>query len=246
MKPLYFLSLLLLIASTFSCAPAYIPSKVNPGLFTEEGELHAEVATGTSGWDPQLAYAASDHLMFTANASFRNQPYETTVLQGNGSFEYSGRKKHQIAEVGVGVYEKAGGGLFELVGGYGRGQVFDMEVETLYFTTDEDDLLLESGDVGVLNARFNKWFIQPTVGYSSKGFDFGVTSRFSHVQMNIERERFKNWFWEPALTMRAGHQNVKFTSQLGFSVPFGHEIAYSWEPFIFSVGIMADLNVLGK
>lgn len=247
MKPSIY-AILSIIAVLASCAPAYIPNKANVGFFKEKGELHGEIATGTSGYDPQVAYAATDHIAVVANASFRNSPFESKVSVGEESFTYTGKKKHQIYEMGIGYYDTNDSGLtFEVIGGYGMGRVSDMEVSGLNFRmTNKNTLKLVDGETALLSADFKKWFIQPTIGITHENVDFGVTSKFSNVRMTILNERYNDWFFEPVATLRFGIESVKLTSQLGISIPMSGEINYVWQPFMFSMGIMVDVNVFGR
>ncbi|MEE4199006.1 MAG: hypothetical protein V2I54_15305 [Bacteroidales bacterium] len=62
----------------FSCSPEYIPNMANSPMFTERGELQATIATGTSNFDAQTAYAITDHIGIMVNGSYGNETNDTT------------------------------------------------------------------------------------------------------------------------------------------------------------------------
>lgn len=245
MKYIIHFSAIVALSFFVSCSPAYIPNKVNTGLLSDKGELHAEIATGTSGYDPQVAYAVTENVLVTGNASFKDTPFESTLFVGKDDFNYEGTQKLRSFELGLGYYKKLKDGfILEMVAGYGLGKVSDTRISILTFDLKEDELRLVDGETALFNSDYSKSFLQPTVGISHKNFDIGITSKFTNVKMEAFDLRFNDWFFEPALTMRLGLESVKFTSQIGFSLPMT-TVEYYSEPFIISIGIMADLNILG-
>lgn len=235
-----FVGLLLL-----ACSPAYVPNKVNTGLFTEEGEIHGEVATGVSGTDIQVAAAVPGNLVVTANASFKNKDFSTTIWQEDNNSElvtFEGNKKHRIWELGLGYYHIMKDGVtLEAIVGYGQG---DLEnVETNLFGSIDDITRIDENTI-ITSSSFSKVYIQPTIGLSKRVVDLGFTPKIAMVRVSIGDQQFRDTFFEPTATLRFGHEYVKFTGQLGLSLPLDKEIEFSHEPFIFSVGIMADINVL--
>lgn len=228
-----------------ACSPAYVPNKVNTGLFTEEGEIHGEVATGVSGTDVQVAAAIPGNLVVTANASFKNKDFQTTIWAEDNDSElatFEGNKKHRIWEMGLGYYHIMEGGVtLEAIVGYGEGNLEN--VETNLFGPVDDITRIDENTI-ITESSFSKVFIQPTIGFSKRLFDVGFTPKIAMVRVSINDQQFRDTFFEPTATIRFGHEKVKFTGQLGLSFPMDEEIEFSHEPLIFSVGIMADVNVL--
>ena len=107
--------ILIFIANIFnSCAPAYIPNKVNAPLFTEAGEISAELSVGRNGLDPQFAMAVTENIAFmiNGNLSLPNNT-DTTDLDFH---------RHGFIEAGAGYFTKIGTNqVFEIFGGFGRG-----------------------------------------------------------------------------------------------------------------------------
>ena len=228
-----------------ACSPAYVPNKVNTGLFTEPGEMHGELATGVSGTDIQVAAAIPGNLVVTANASFKNRDLNTTVWaddDGSELVNVETNRKHRIFEVGAGYYQTWEDGLtLEAIAGYGRGTLENVETDLI------GPILFGSQNsptTFITESTFNKIYIQPTIGLSKRFVDLGFTPKIAFVRININDQQFSDTYFEPTVTLRAGPEKVKFTGQLGLSIPSGETIQYSYEPFIFSVGIMADINVL--
>lgn len=227
-----------------ACSPAYVPNKVNTGLFTEEGEIHGEVATGVSGTDIQVAAAVPGNLVVTANASFKNKDFTTSVFEEDGEelVTFQGQKKHRIWEVGLGYYHiMEEGVILEAIVGFGHGNLEN--VESNLFGPVNDVTRIDENTI-ITSSTFSKVYIQPTIGFSRRVFDIGFTPKIAMVRVSINDQQFRDTFFEPTATIRFGHEKVKFTGQLGLSFPVDEVVEFSHEPLIFSVGIMADINVL--
>ncbi len=207
-----------------SCAPEYIPNMVNSPMFTNRGEFQANVATGTSTFDAQAAYAITDHIGIMANSSFANRTDDST-------YNY---RKHTIIEGGIGYYDKLGKvGRVEIYGGYGTGQV-------------EGDYINIFSTHQITSARYNRFFLQPAIGIATGIYDGSFASRFALVQMSPEGIDFESGdyhgFFEPVFTSKIGYRYLKFTFQVGFSIPVGQDkLNFDHQPLIFNVG--ANLNL---
>src|SRR6056297_213766 len=105
--------LLLPLGFLFSCSPEYIPNMANSPMFSNKGEFQANIATGTSNFDAQAAYAITDHIGIMVNGSYGNETNDTTD-------DYH---KHSFIEGGLGYFENLGESLrYEIYGGYGIGK----------------------------------------------------------------------------------------------------------------------------
>lgn len=122
-----------------------------------------------------------------------------------------------------GSYFEAGGGLFkhnskthligELFAGIGYGVI-----------KNSSDV-----DTEVINAKFIKYFIQPSGGFSTKAFDMAFTPRIgvvdyiyhSETDSPLINEFFKekktSLVFEPGVTMRFGYKNIKIQYQMNYS-----------------------------
>jgi hypothetical protein len=84
---------------------------------------------------------------------------------------------------------------------------------------------------GISTVNFTKCFIQPSIGFTSKFFDFGVASKISGVFMKLSSENglieyydlidldFINsnpnsFLWEPSIFIRFGFQGIKAQLQV--------------------------------
>lgn len=223
MKNSFYLALILAILS--SCSPEYIPNMVNSPMFSNAGEFQATVATGTSNFDAQVAYAITDHIGIMANGSYGNEKNDTT--------DYF--QKHTFLEGGFGYYNKFGqNGRYEVYGGYGYGKVNGF-FETLF----ADDALTE--------AHYNRFFIQPGISLSTGIYDGGFSPRFVFLQMNPKGSEFLtgkyNVLFEPVFTSKIGFKYVKFIFQIGASLPINdNNTNFDHDPFIMNLGININIG----
>jgi len=212
-----------------ACSPAYIPNRVNSPMFKNAGEMTGEISVGQSGFDPQIALAVTDHIAVMANGSF------ALPNSDNDSTSYN---RHSFFEGGLGYYQQLDDKkFFEFFGGFGRGTV---------------DSYWENGlFAGRMKSNYNRFFIQPTIGLSNRIIDLGFTNRFALVQMNVDDKYLYDsvinnfdYFWEPAFTFRVGGPNLKFSTQVGFSIPVNQmaENSYEHRWFMASIGMQMRLN----
>ncbi len=89
---LYFTLLACIIILFHACAPAYVPDVINTPLLSNKDELQVSLNTGISGFDPQIAYAVTDHIGVMLNGSFTNRISDST----------DNYHKHTFVEVGSG------------------------------------------------------------------------------------------------------------------------------------------------
>jgi len=221
---LLFPALILLAAS---CAPAYVPNVINAPLLTNKGEFQASVHTGTSGFDPQFAYAITNNIGIMANASFLDMTSDTT---STADFYH----RHFFVEFGPGYYKNLKHGFkFETFTGYGFGKI-----ESEY----ENSLWSDRSEVST-----TRFFVQPTFGYTSKLVDLGLSARL--VFVNFEQNSVENAgvLIEPAFTAKLGWDHVKIVGQIGLAYPLSEEdINFTFQPGLFSLGLMLDFGKIFK
>jgi hypothetical protein len=207
-----------------SCAPVYVPSVVNAPLLTNKNEVQAAINFGTSGVDPQLAYAVSNHIGLMLNGSFANVTSDTT-----NNFH-----KHQFVEIGTGYYTNFGTrGKFETFGGIGFGKL-----KAEY----DNSMWISRSYVSCTRA-----FIQPTVGFTTKVFDGSVSSRIVMVNLHQESGSNTGYFLEPVVTAKLGYDHIKAIMQLGFSLPMNSgKTVFNYQPVLLSVGIQTDFGKIFK
>ena len=214
-----------LVTVCTSCSPEYIPNMVNSPMLSNQGEFQATIATGTSNFDAQTAFAITDNIGIMVNGSFGNETNDTTD-------DYH---KHSFIEGGIGYYDKIGDkGRYEIYGGYGLGTVEGF-FENAIFDSQKTD------------ANYNRFFIQPGIGVSTGIFDGSFSPRFVFIQMNPGGTGFNagnyNIFVEPVFTSKIGFKYVKFVVQFGFSIPFSEqELNFNYQTFIMNVGLNINLG----
>jgi hypothetical protein len=216
-------SFYVLIICLNSCAPAYVPNMVNQPLLHKEGDLKVSVSSGSSGFDPQIAYAVTNQIGIMANGSFAH--YE----ENNQDNTSTNNHKHQFFEFGSGYYEMLNPiTCFEVYGGYGLGSV----------NGNYSDLWESHSD-----SRINRLFIQPGVGITNDFIDASFSPRIVWVDIIQSGDHVSQLLFEPALTAKFGYKHVKGIFQIGFSGPIGQDhYRFLYQPFMLSVGIQGSFG----
>lgn len=236
------LIVLLLLAT--SCSPLYVPNTRNTPLFREQGEFQGTIHV-TTGLEGQLAYALTDNLAVMTNGSFFNQ--KITDQQE----EYT--RSHKFFEGGLGYYNVTRKFRTELYVGYGVGE--DTSFSQYYFFTPyfgQKDL--------VATGKYNRIFIQPTIGSNKRGFNMAFTLRMSLVDytefssndnnpalpvVTVKPDEKPQLFIEPALTGKfplVG--NLQGIVQLGVNVPIPNDVFFDYVPIQLSIGIQLNTGSL--
>lgn len=220
MGPKRIIALLILLVLILSgCAPTYVPTTINTPLLTHRKEFQAAIYAGSSGFDPQLAYAITDHIGVMLNGSFKD-----TKSDSSENFH-----KHNFVELGIGYYLRfVGKGRFEVFGGYGLG---NLQART------DNSIFNNTSDV-----KLNRIFIQPGVGMITDLLDLSFATRFVIVGVNQDPFKYTRSFLEPAATARLGYKKFKFAAQIGYSIPLNSTDLVDYQPFMFSLGIHTRLN----
>ena len=222
----YFILFILGTVGLFSsCSPEYIPNMVNSPMFTNGGEFQATIATGTSNFDAQTAYAITDNIGIMVNGSYGDETSDSS-----DNFH-----KHTFIEGGIGYYDTFGDkGRYEIFGGYGSGRV-EGYYKNIFNVSD------------ITDARYNRYFIQPGIGIATGIFDGSFATRFTLVQMNPTGNDFAageyKAFAEPVITAKIGYRYVKFITQFGFPFHLGSEKpSYDYQHFIVNFGLTFNLG----
>lgn len=225
----------------YSCKPVYIPNAVNIPYLSEKGQINGGLHTGTSGIDLQGAYAITDHVAVMANGSYANRDGSDTSLTND--------HKHLFGELGMGYFMPFGAGRFEIYGGAGTG------------TASSYENFFSQGDV-YAKAFYNRYFFQTNIGASARNVEGGLGLRFSFVDFNkfssnnVEYNRgITRAYMEPVLNLKVGSENIKVTTQIGFSAllsappdssNFMEYVEVQHQPFIFNIGLSFNIGGLSK
>lgn len=213
------IAIYLLITVLSGCAPVYIPNVINTPLLSEKGNVNANINTGVSGIDPQVAVAVTDNIGIMLNGSFANRTSDSSA-----NFH-----QHNFVELGGGYYTKLGEqGRFEAFGGYGMGSI-----KTEYY----NNLWNSFADV-----NSQRIFVQPAIGATTEVFDGSFATRFVFVNLKQDNIRYNSLFFEPVLTAKMGYKYVKATCQLGLSFPINAPLQFDYQPFIISIGLQGSFG----
>lgn len=200
-----------------SCVSKYIPNIINTPMFTNAGEFQANIAYGSSDYNGQLGYAITDHIAVMVNGNYNNtvEVYE----RYNDELRENHRKLYFI-EGGLGYYNLFSvNGHYEVFGGYGTGQVDILHNSIDWLDLDPD---------GNVNNKYNRYFLQPSIGFTRKVIEGNFTTRFVVVQLKPGERILKeswNYLIEPAITARIGFKHIKGIVQIGYSFPLNGELA---------------------
>jgi hypothetical protein len=226
-----------------SCSPLYVPATRNVPLFREQGEFQGSIYV-TTGIDAQLAYAVSDNIAVMANGSF---------LSNKISEPDDYTRSNKFVEGGLGFYNVARNFRTELFAGFGVGK--GTSFSQYYFFTpsfSQKDL--------VATGKYNRIFIQPSIGTNNRNFNLAFTPRISVVDftefssndnkpanatVTIKPDEKPRLFIEPALTGKfplVG--NLQGVFQLGLAVPLSGDVYFDYIPLQFSMGIQLNTGSL--
>jgi len=218
-RSLFFLLYAFVVLILNSCAPAYIPNVLNAPLLTNKNEVQVAIHAGTSGFDPQVAYAITNHFGVMVNASFLDETSDST----------DSYHKHGFAELGAGYFTNfASRFKFEIFGGAGFGKISALYDNNKWISRSQVDV--------------TRYFIQPSLGITSKVVDFGISTRFSLVSMKQETANVTGLMFEPAATLKLGWDHLKAMAQIGVSAPLTKDVGFNYQPFLFSLGLQANFG----
>lgn len=217
----YFFISAIVILTVTSCKSSYVPNAANTPLLSEKGDFKVAINGGTSGVDPQLSYAVTNHLGVIANGSFKKE-------NSNGN-------KHSFAELGLGYFTKLGENFrFETFGGIGKGDY------TFLDDNGPEDLTLN-------NVELTRYFVQPTIGITTDVFDGSFTPRFVLANIADSSGKDNGLFVEPVVTGKVGYKYIKAIVQLGLSIPLDNSNAnFNHQPLLLSLGLQFNISEMFK
>lgn len=228
-------SLVLVSLAVASCSPAYVANTRNVPLFDKAGETTANISY-LSGIDVQLAHSFSDHIAVMANGN---------VLINNIDFpkQYSPPWPHrQFGEGGIGYFKGGDGLRYEVFGGYGFGQNYGTVPRAFFFKVEDRPV--------VVLAKYQRIFIQPSVGIDFENSSMIFTTRISAVDFRSYRAYIDslnyqvppatagfNLFFEPAVTWRFHlDRSINAYFQIGINTPLNN-VNYRSNVFQLAAGL---------
>lgn len=216
-----------------SCAPVYLPNISNVPFMKNKGETHISGSVGVPAVQLQGAYSIANHFYFMVN--------------GSGALLLS---RSFFGEAGIGFFQSFGQkGILNCSAGYGIGTA-----ESQY----KDGGIMGgifSGNTHYFQGNFNRYFIQPSLGFLTTNSEIGFSFRNSIVRFPEYTERvgginrvdtFQNqegFFGEPAIFIRSGNEKLKGFGQFGVTLPYNyHSFEPHHLPYFFSFGINMKLG----
>lgn len=223
MVRLLFIVLLVLSA----CAPVYVPNLRNSPMFTKAGEFQASAQIG-NGIEGQSAFAITDHFGVIANYAY---------IDANDPEDVEDYLRHRLFEGGIGYFSNRDDSFFEVFAGYGRGKGTTFESYEFFGTPSS---MAATG-------RYERYFLQPSVGVNKEKFQFAFASRFSMVDFyefsnEIARrpvEEQPKFFFEPAIIGRINFANNHMfaTFQAGASLGMSDNVYFERRTFQLAGGL---------
>ncbi len=233
--------ILIILLLTAGCAHySYIPNMHNVPLFQNAKELHMALSGTISdevcAIEAQTAYSVTKHIGIIANGfihSFQMVEHE----------EYCNGR---LYEVGPGIFLPLSKHLvYETYAGMGFGEIKNTYHDWCYTTL-----------------KYNRYFLQPSVGFISKYFYTAVSLRLGGLKYNdpqyteilgideqnqieyINQNPFSVLF-EPAVILRVGDEFAKFQINAGYSGNISNPDLWQ-EDFYFSFGFRLTVSKVIK
>ena len=235
----------------------YVPNTVNEPLLKEKHEFKGSVSPSNY----QAAFALTNHVAVMANGQYVYDFLDGGNDEGSDVIVDSDTRGGVI-EGAVGYFtplDQKKRMVFDVYGGYGKGS----------FKTLADAYQSSNNRVVndyLLRTHFNKYFIQPGIGFSHPVIEAAFTSRISLVKFHnlyagakafetdsAERSNYMSIgnkvlpLYEPAFTFRVGYKYVKFQMQLLFSLLIndeaygGYNIDDYFQPVALNMGVSVNI-----
>lgn len=185
---------------------------------------------GINGLDLQAAYAPTNGLGLLGSFS----------TQGS-----TNNNSHTYGELGAGWFLAHSGAL--VLGAYGGLGIGAAHGESAWYINGNKYEASADG-------RYLRPFAQGNIGLHTQVVDAGLVLRFANVAMTYEDdntipqlpEQASHAFFEPVVYLGVGYDPIKVSLQAGFSTPLGNRLDFAYQPFIYSVCLSVDLNLLGN
>lgn len=235
-----------------SCSPCfYTPNAQNVPMFrgSREGMANFSLQLGSysNGLNIQTAFSVHDHIGIMLNYHHYGASYDDAL--GPWHSTEDGHFRGNYGEAGIGYFltfdEKW---LFETYGGIGFGKVVNERT---------GDYQVYSMPYHKAKVNYNRYFIQPAVGWSlNEHFELAVSGRFcllNYKELVLTAGEENNIFqitgvrnnplflFEPAFTLRVGGKNVKFQYQITYSENFGNHEEY-FDPLGVSFAVFFKIH----
>jgi len=235
--------ILLFVATLFSSCSwlQYVPNGQNVPLFEEKGEVAVNLALSEGeqyfGLEMQSAYSITNHIGIQVNGMVW------------GAIDYS---QGSLFDIAPGYFFKVHEHIvFEVYGGYGRGKVYHVF---------GDEYKPFGAPFEPKTITYDRYFIQPGIGYTHKNIDFAFSTRISMIDyyghkpiysvpddepLFFKLKQLDQFYTiDPAITLRFGWRHFKFQLQSVYLIPildehrvFSNEYPAFYDKWNINVGI---------
>jgi hypothetical protein len=151
------------------CVMVYVPNTRNIPLLTKKAEIQGSAHISPFGVDLQAAGAVTNHFALMSNYAYYNRKPQTPISLFKMDYSFF--------EGGVGYFRKDDWKeqqfTSEIFAGFGKGNGYYDKTNS-YDGAPANSAVLVSGS-------YNRFFIQPSIGYHSPDLDLGVAWRISLV-----------------------------------------------------------------
>ncbi|MEL1241016.1 hypothetical protein [Flavobacterium flavipallidum] len=231
--------LLFIAILTLGCSPEYyVPNSQNIPIMESKGQTNLGIGYNesdyTQAFEIQAAHAITNHIALQFNTDWVNTKKSET------SDEYDA--KGNMLEIGAGYFSSIS-----------RHFVFETYGLVCFGSLKYESL--SSSNAQNFSAKFNRIGIQPSISYNRKHFTGSISSRIVHLKYrdingdpnstdfdtNYLSTNNSYWLLEPAITLQAGTENVKFQLQYVYSQNLT-DSSFPQEPDIISLGIKFKIN----
>jgi hypothetical protein len=207
---------------TSECSHFYYVSPVQDvPLFTQKNEYRVSAFIGSStesiSGNMQAAWSVTDNIAVMANVLFAKGLNDANDSWGRGF----------NADAGAGYFKPSDRHrIFEIYGGTGFSRQHHVYRETIFNEFSPSHI------AGNSSLSSFKLFLQPSVGWKFKGFETALSARFNSLsffninnditwslneheynKLNSLEGKRTYFFFEPAITIRFGMENVKIQVQ---------------------------------
>ena len=222
-KFLYFALVLILLQSCETYF--YYPTQQNVLQFSKKSDAQCTILVGNEERSTTLGYAFTDNIAFITNfRKFSAPEYNSTTSSKKNP-------KSNLFENEIILFKKFNSNIIAACNfGFASGRISnEYEWDTITIT---------------------RQFLQPSLGYKNKFFDFAFSSRFSRVKYkestnmyNVSKSPF--FFAEPAITFGIGYKCIKLRCQKVYIQKLNpQELAYIQQSLNWSLNITCNLEDL--
>ncbi len=229
-----FLALVVLALSACNLNFVYRPTTVKPHLFEKKGDFELGANLGMGNYaEMHGAYAIDDH--FGIGAGYYTTSQIDTFYTFNDTNSYRTRNgKNEFEIHGVFFRNEEKNHIMEIQAG--------VAFATNRFTVKPISTT-KLPDINAPIARnfsvYNRYFITPSYGKSSRNVDWAFSARIEYVDFKAYNDDVN---FQPTFFVRYGFSNVKFMTQVGINTCPIYKSGTDYTPLMIGLGLNFTFN----